>query len=467
MPVNIYSDVGIGVFLFGYTCGSDCLLYLEIPDGGGEVGFSADSLSPGRYSLVIDGSEPSDQNTFSLETFQYFFEICIPNFDTNTHQIDFPIFDASLVSASDELFFDHVKKDTFDYKAIFVPREEWSLGSTILADFPFIDNNLKCGYTDGDLIVLKVRRPDRSVLRLRGLYEPLDPLFNITAQGVFTPNARSVVRYFFADTLMRGPFLRVPTPERMAAAEGDTLTVPLQTNASWFVDIPPELDWLEVDPTQKGASTRDVQVYVSRNVSQQMRSGIFRFIGPEGLTGEVTIKQLGYGCFQNPLSVRLDGVGPATEEQGGFINVTVEGGIADYELAWTGDNNFTGSTEDLSGLAAGMYSLTVTDQIGCQAFLPTVEVEMSVAVRNLVDDRQLRIYPNPTNGSLTVAPLWKDQGVMDVKVFNPIGQVVLRDRSRIGGLQFDLSHLDNGAYLIEVQTRHYLRVGKVILARKE
>ena len=45
----------------------------------------------------------------------------------------------------------------------------------------------------------------------------------------------------------------------------------------------------------------------------------------------------------------------------GAINLTVAGGTGPYTYAWTGPNGFTASTEDISGLAAGTYSVTVTD----------------------------------------------------------------------------------------------------------
>jgi len=49
----------------------------------------------------------------------------------------------------------------------------------------------------------------------------------------------------------------------------------------------------------------------------------------------------------------------------GAIDVTVTGGVAPYSFAWTGPGGFTASTEDISGLAAGNYSLTVTDANTC------------------------------------------------------------------------------------------------------
>src|SRR5678815_4958067 len=49
----------------------------------------------------------------------------------------------------------------------------------------------------------------------------------------------------------------------------------------------------------------------------------------------------------------------------GAIDITVTGGVGTLTYAWTGPNGFTSASEDLTGLAAGDYSLTVTDANGC------------------------------------------------------------------------------------------------------
>ncbi len=45
----------------------------------------------------------------------------------------------------------------------------------------------------------------------------------------------------------------------------------------------------------------------------------------------------------------------------GAINLSFTGGIAPYSFQWSGPNGFSASTEDLSGIAVGTYSVIVTD----------------------------------------------------------------------------------------------------------
>ncbi|PQB08847.1 hypothetical protein BST83_00295 [Polaribacter filamentus] len=49
----------------------------------------------------------------------------------------------------------------------------------------------------------------------------------------------------------------------------------------------------------------------------------------------------------------------------GSIDITVSGGAAGYTYAWTSPNGFNATTQDISALAPGEYTITVTDANGC------------------------------------------------------------------------------------------------------
>lgn len=51
----------------------------------------------------------------------------------------------------------------------------------------------------------------------------------------------------------------------------------------------------------------------------------------------------------------------------GSINVTVSGGTPSYGFQWSGPNGFNETTDDITGLEPGSYSLEITDANGCVA----------------------------------------------------------------------------------------------------
>ncbi|MEO5581487.1 MAG: gliding motility-associated C-terminal domain-containing protein [Saprospiraceae bacterium] len=80
----------------------------------------------------------------------------------------------------------------------------------------------------------------------------------------------------------------------------------------------------------------------------------------------------GANCTIGPISVAIGNValditnivatGPSCAGQtSGSIAISTVGGKTPYTYAWTGPNNFTAATEDISGLAAGTYKVTVKD----------------------------------------------------------------------------------------------------------
>ena len=49
----------------------------------------------------------------------------------------------------------------------------------------------------------------------------------------------------------------------------------------------------------------------------------------------------------------------------GALDLSITGGLAPYDISWTGPGGFTSADEDINGLASGVYEATVTDAANC------------------------------------------------------------------------------------------------------
>lgn len=133
----------------------------------------------------------------------------------------------------------------------------------------------------------------------------------------------------------------------------------------------------------------------------------------------------------------------------GSIEVTVAGGTPPYVFSWTGlDGNFGSDTEDLDGLEAGEYVLTVTDANGCDEGTDDIIIEMIDDVAGYLSDEHWGIFPNPANHLVQImftAPMSADA---NWQVVDASGRVVA---SRSGAMDastwtVDVSGWESGVY---------------------
>jgi hypothetical protein len=94
----------------------------------------------------------------------------------------------------------------------------------------------------------------------------------------------------------------------------------------------------------------------------------------------------------------LSVTGTITNDSGngdGALDITVDGGNGGYSFAWSGPDNFTSADEDLTGILAGEYTVTVTDANGC-AVTETFGVPVGIGEWTFL--QSVSISPNPSFG---------------------------------------------------------------------
>lgn len=109
-------------------------------------------------------------------------------------------------------------------------------------------------------------------------------------------------------------------------------------------------------------------LYVSPSGCERVR--YYTLVEPDTIeTSAVSSQVLCFGESSGALDLTVSGgVGPTFNEGTGTYPDTL-----DYFYSWSGPNSFNASTQDISGLEGGIYTITVTDNNDC-VFVETYEV---------------------------------------------------------------------------------------------
>ena len=127
----------------------------------------------------------------------------------------------------------------------------------------------------------------------------------------------------------------------------------------------------------------------------------------------------------------------------GTIDLTVSGGMTPYTFSW--DNGAT--TEDISGLAQGLYTVTITDSVGCQMVESYyVGSQLSISTNS---ESPVKVYPNPTSSLLNLElPETMLSGSMTLT--DVTGKTLISKPITNTTMQLDLSGYSSGVYVVTI-----------------
>ncbi|MFN3917895.1 MAG: T9SS type A sorting domain-containing protein [Flavobacteriales bacterium] len=141
----------------------------------------------------------------------------------------------------------------------------------------------------------------------------------------------------------------------------------------------------------------------------------------------------------------------------GSIDLTVMGGTAPYSFSWTDGGAFSSTDEDLSGLSAGTYEVTITDDNGCTTTLQViVGTIVGITEINLIE---FNLFPNPANDLYTISV--STSGTLEVYGNN--GQLVSTESIESGKTTKDVHQLATGVYTIRFVTENGVAVKRLVV----
>ncbi len=134
----------------------------------------------------------------------------------------------------------------------------------------------------------------------------------------------------------------------------------------------------------------------------------------------------------------------------GAIDLTVSGGTPPYTYSWVGPNGTIGTSEDISNLPVGTYTVTVTDKY-CGIATLTVKVSDSPTGISSNDmTNVITLAPNPADNQLTIRSTEQLQKA-SIRLMNISGKMVQQEEN-LNGTDFtvNVSTLSAGIYFVEV-----------------
>ena len=144
----------------------------------------------------------------------------------------------------------------------------------------------------------------------------------------------------------------------------------------------------------------------------------------------------------------------------GEATVVATGAQGNVSYLWSN----AATTAAISGLTAGTYVVTITDDIvaGCEVIVSTTITEPAVnGIGELDQGNTVSIYPNPSNGNFVVSI--SKEGEYAIVVRNVIGQtvenVILNGKTK----EVRLNNVDAGIYFVTIQGDGYKKTEKIIV----
>lgn len=185
------------------------------------------------------------------------------------------------------------------------------------------------------------------------------------------------------------------------------------------------------------------------------------------------------GCVETGVSIEvtlypelddLAGTPASTEEtippgNNGEASVAVTGGSGSYSYNW----NNGGTTQTITGIAGGDYTVTISDDSGCvDDLVVTVTVEVITGTGDLEFEQAIQLYPNPAKSLTSLVYNFNETVNLKMTMTNAVGQIVeqrIIDNAVNGNIEISLDKFAEGVYFIQLTDGTHISSRRLVVSK--
>ncbi len=367
---NLSADAPMGMFLYSFMCGNNCLGYAENTASDANATLTA-TLSEGIYYLALDteenGGTPNFTVSMNCEQYSPFvdeatflsgnFSNCATD-GAAVHQVNVNY--NPTLAPSDYLNF-YFRNTDGALKGNTNASKYWHNAAQPLPFYLQADlsgDGQKCSYSAGDTMFVFIHQTENG----KRTFRRFTPEFVQNNGGIFQAGAFSQISGLTANATVN---FNVETNSLSVRPDSITIPFPLTTNLKWAIEkVDNAAPWLTIDPAAS-SGPETVTLRFEPNISPLPRSVVLRFYAvdqPDLYRQFVRVEQQGRCVIPQPVSIVPSA---ATVCLGSSLSLTADVGAAYqdlYSYLWS-----TGEKEPsivVTPKSAGQngYSVTVTNK---------------------------------------------------------------------------------------------------------